>query len=149
MSTPFVDVLSFIATLIFFGICMVSFFTSEAKPFSDIFEIGYITDHPPQVQTIQRKNYVKKNAPSYKPVKQVKAPSQKKVSTKAKPKSVPQSIVKQAYKQTKLYADCVSALRSMGMKKSEAVENANYVFKTTQPKTIQEFIMEAFKREHH
>lgn len=118
--------------VIFCIIAAYSFLTYKPKQSRhslDYFELGYISEN---IETIHK--YVPTNCtvPKPKPVA-VKQANQKPIKSKLSP----------------LQEDCINALRSMGMKKSEAIKKVERVFKSVQPKTIQEFIVEAFKREHN
>ena len=126
------EYLSQILAFLFIAIAFMSYLFGKPKTINlDNFEIGYISENPVPISSsfITPVTIVEKPQP--KPIQAVK-PKPKKVKTQVSP----------------LQQDCISALRSMGMKKSEAVNKVNRAFSSNQkPSSVQEFIMEAFKRE--
>lgn len=52
-----------------------------------------------------------------------------------------------SFESQQLYLDCIDALHSLGMKKSEAKKKAKMIFSTLdpQPKSVQEFLVIALK----
>lgn len=54
---------------------------------------------------------------------------------------------KPSFESQQLYVDCIEALHSLGMKKSEAKRKAKFIFSTmsSPPSSIQEFLMIALK----
>lgn len=129
------EYLSQIMAFLFIAIAFISYLFGKPKTINlDNFEIGYISENPVPI-----------NSSFITPVSIIEQPQPKPIKT-VKPKPKPKKIKKQV---SPLQQDCIVALRSMGMKKSEAVNKVNSVFSNTQPNNIQEFIMEAFKREHN
>ena len=127
--------------VIFVAIAVISYFFSKPKPINlDYFEIGYIYDNAPQIHA---SNNIVVNKPEPKP-KHI-AKQQTRINNVVKYKKSKK--VKKEFSQFE--KDCINSLRSMGMTKTEAIKKTNHVFKIKQPKTIQDFIMEAFKRENN
>lgn len=125
MNTQPPEYIGNIFAFIFMGICYCSYVFSKVKPINpDFFELGYIVENSQPIQPIQVA---------------IQQPPIKKVA-KVKPTD---------FTQSQIYQDGVLALRSMGMKKSEAVSKANHIFANKNPSNVQEFILEAFKREHN
>lgn len=130
------EIMSQIIGLVFVFIAFLTYLFGRAKPINvDNFEIGYISENPTPIHSpvIDRPVFIPQTQPEY--------------STKvATPKPKTQKIKPEL---STLQKDCVDALRSMGMKKSESVSKMNQIFSSKNPKTIQEFITEAFKRENN
>lgn len=115
---------------IFFAIAFFSYIFSKSKTINlDHFDIGYITEN-----NFHQQNVPVQTLPISKP--------QQKPKPKPKPKAQNKGF-------TDFEKECIDALRSLGMKKSEAITKMNFVFEKYQPKTIQDFISGAFKREHN
>lgn len=121
MNTQPPEYIGNIVAFILMAICYLSYLFSKVKPINpDFFELGYIVENSqPMQETVVIQQPAKKVA-------------------KVKPVD---------FTQSQIYQDGVLALRSMGMKKSEAVSKANHIFAHGNPSSIQEFISEAFKRE--
>lgn len=131
------EIVSQFLAFIFILISVATYFFGKAKPINlDYFELGQIHDNKPLHQPIYKQAKVKKTT------KQPKPNTVKTVTKKQKP------IVKKA-KPTKLQIDCISALQSLGMKKSQAISRTKDVFDKKSPQSIQEFLMEAFKNEYN
>lgn len=123
--------------LLFIAVTFFSYFFSKPKKLTDYFEIGYISEE----KIVRGKNYAVS-----KPV--IKSPSLK---PKKKPQVKKQSVAKtQKPKQimTDFQKECIQTLQSLGMNKSEATTRMYSVFNLSQPKTIEDFILGAFKHEH-
>lgn len=126
------EFVSQVIAFLFIVVAFISYLFGKPKTINlDYFEIGYISENPVPI-----------NSSFIEPVTIIEQPQPKPIQT-AKPKT------KKIKKQTSpLQQDCINALRSMGMKKSEAVNKVNCVFSSNvKPSNVQEFIMEAFKRE--
>lgn len=125
------EIMSQIIAVVFVLIAFLTYLFGRVKPIDlNNFEIGYISDNPVPVRTqiIARPEFVP----------QVKvAPVTSPKPSKPKPQVSP------------LQQDCIDVLRAMGMKKSESVSKMNQIFNHKNPKTVQEFISEAFKRENN
>ena len=127
-----------IIALLFMVVSVFGYFFSKPKKLTDYFEIGYISEE----RMLPSKNYI-----ISKPV--IKSPSS---SPKKRPQVKKQSAAKtQKPKQTMtdFQKECIQTLQSLGMSKSEATTRMYSVFKLGQPKTIEDFILGAFKREHN
>lgn len=141
-------IMSQVLMVIFMIIGAYSFFTykpRKTKSNLDYFELGYISENVEEIHHYIPNTYQAKKLKATK--KKTKVQPVKQTIKKPKPPRVKTKPVKKQI--SPLQQDCISALRSMGMTKSEATEKANYIFKSSQPGTIQEFIMEAFKRERN
>lgn len=57
-----------------------------------------------------------------------------------------QNSKKETLESQQLYLDCVSALYSLGMKKSQAKKKAQEVFSIHNPETVQEFLVLALQK---
>jgi hypothetical protein len=110
---------------ILFAIAIFSYIFSKSKTIINLdhFDIGYITDN-----NFQQQDVTVKTLPINKP--------------KTKPKTQNKGF-------TDFEKECIDALHSLGMKKSEAITKMNFVLEKYQPKTIQDFISGAFKCEHN
>lgn len=129
------EIVSQVFAFLFIAISFFSYIFSKPKAINlDYFELGNIYDNAPQLN-LHNPVVINKPKPVVKSVK------------KKKPNPKKQKTVKREL--SPLEKDCIDSLRSMGMTKTEAVKKASHIFKITQPKTIQEFIMEAFKRENN
>lgn len=64
-----------------------------------------------------------------------------------KVKVVKENTIEESIKDTQLYNDCVDALHSLGLKKSEAKRKALLILNTEKPTpaSVQEFLLVAFK----
>lgn len=62
-------------------------------------------------------------------------------------KVVKKNTIEESIKDTQLYNDCVDALHSLGLKKSEAKKKTILIFNTAKPTpaSVQEFLIIAFK----
>lgn len=62
-------------------------------------------------------------------------------------KVVKKNTIEESIKDTQLYNDCVDALHSLGLKKSEAKRKTILIFNTVKPSpaSVQEFLLIAFK----
>jgi len=135
------EIMSQIIAVVFAIVAFLTYLFGRAKPINlDNFEIGYISENPVPVRTqiIARPEFI----PQVKvaPVSSPKPP---------KPKPLTPKVVKPKTQVSPLQQDCIDVLRAMGMKKSESVSKMNQIFNYKNPKTVQEFISEAFKRENN
>jgi len=127
-----------VIALLFMIVSVFGYFFSKPKKLTDYFEIGYISEE----KILPRKNYtVSKPAIKSSPLTPKKKPQVKK-QTAAKTQKPKQTM-------TDFQKECVETLQSLGMNKSEATKRMYSVFKLGQPKTIEDFISGAFKREHN
>lgn len=116
-----------ILMFVFIAISFFAYFTTKPKNVPrnlDFFEIGYISEDltpisPVVISTKQNKPKTKIN------------------KTKAKEELSP------------LQNECIQALISLGMKKSEAKNRMQKIFLSVKPASIEEFIVEAFKNEYN
>lgn len=62
-------------------------------------------------------------------------------------KVIKKNTIEESVKDTQLYNDCVDALHSLGLKKSEAKKKTILIFNTVKPTptSVQEFLLVAFK----
>lgn len=145
--------LCLIIFLIVFGI---SYFTSKPKykkSSLDYFELGYISEdlHPIySILEIEERPIIATTPKSVisgkKPTTTIPNPPKQK-PTIAKTSQFKQDKAKESL--TELQSQCISALVSLGMKKTEAKKRMMQIFDKSSPNTIEEFIKEAFRNGHN
>lgn len=123
------EIVSQFLAFVFIAISVATYFFGKVKPINlDYFELGQIHDNKPA--PAPAKVIYKNTTPKKQYKKQVaKTPKKPELSD--------------------LQKDCINALKSLGFKKDQAKARMKKVFQATQPKTIQEFLMEAFKNEYN
>lgn len=138
-----------IAIGVFFFMCFMDGMTNQnVEPFRvpDRFDIGYVDESPVQTVVVKQEPRPKKTK---KPKKAKKSKQPKQIK---KPKKSPQAYSRPKKEEVKtndkLAEDCVLALVGLGTKQSDARRAVNRFFlENPGTKTVEEFILEIFKKD--